>query len=408
MSWEPVVAAIIGGLLLGLVIAYVLKVFQTRSSKEIALELYRENEEQRKAHVEGVIQSVKDSFARLSLEALAKSTDEFLKLARARLESEREISVSELAAKKNLIDQQLDRMNGELEKVSKLMLDLERDRIDKFGQLTTHLQMAGEQTAALMQTTQSLREALASTKVRGQWGERMAEDVLRIAGFIENVNYLKQTTLDSGGSRPDFTFLLPRDLKLNMDVKFPLDNYLRYLEAESDAERVKFRDTFMRNVRDKIKEVTTRNYINAGDNTVDYVLLFIPNEHIYAFIHDQDSSLLDDGLRNKVIFCSPLTLFAILAVIRQAVDNFAIENTSKEILSLLGAFREQWAKFIEQLEKLGRRIGDVQKDYESLITTRRRQLERPLNKIEAIRTQQNLPIDVNAIEDLSSADEKED
>ncbi len=408
MSWEPVVAAIIGGLLLGLVIAYVLKVFQTRSSKEIALELYRENEEQRKAQVEGVIQSVKDSFARLSLEALAKSTDEFLKLARARLESEREISVSELAAKKNLIDQQLDRMNRELEKVSKLMLDLERDRIDKFGQLTTHLQMAGEQTAALMQTTQSLREALASTKVRGQWGERMAEDVLRIAGFIENVNYLKQTTLDSGGSRPDFTFLLPRDLKLNMDVKFPLDNYLRYLEAESDAERVKFRDTFMRNVRDKIKEVTTRNYINAGDNTVDYVLLFIPNEHIYAFIHDQDSSLLDDGLRNKVIFCSPLTLFAILAVIRQAVDNFAIENTSKEILSLLGAFREQWAKFIEQLEKLGRRIGDVQKDYESLITTRRRQLERPLNKIEAIRTQQNLPIDIDAIEDLSSADEKED
>jgi DNA recombination protein RmuC len=408
MSWEPVVAAIIGGLLLGFFIAYVLKVFQARSSKEIAVELYRENEEQRKAQVEGVIQSVKDSFARLSLEALAKSTDEFLKLARARLESEREISASELTAKKNLIDQQLDRMNGELEKVSKIMLDLERDRIDKFGQLTTHLQMAGEQTAALMQTTQSLREALASTKVRGQWGERMAEDVLRIAGFIENVNYLKQTALDSGGSRPDFTFLLPRDLKLNMDVKFPLDNYLHYLEAESDAERVKFRDTFMRNVRDKIKEVTTRNYINAGDNTVDYVLLFIPNEHIYAFIHDQDSSLLDDGLRNKVIFCSPLTLFAILAVIRQAVDNFAIENTSKEILSLLGAFREQWAKFIEQLEKLGRRIGDVQKDYESLITTRRRQLERPLNKIEAIRTQQNLPIDVDAIEDLSSADEKED
>ncbi len=407
MSWEPVVTALIGGLLLGLVIAYVLKVFQARSSKEIASELYRENEEQRKAQVEGVIESVKDSFARLSLEALAKSTDEFLKLARARLESEREISVSELAAKKNLIDQQLDRMNGELEKVSKLMIDLERDRIDKFGQLTTHLQMAGEQTATLMRTTQSLREALASTKVRGQWGERMAEDVLRIAGFIENVNYLKQTSLDSGGSRPDFTFLLPRDLKLNMDVKFPLDNYLRYLEAESDAERIKFRDTFMRNVRDKIKEVTTRNYINAGDNTVDYVLLFIPNEHIYAFIHNQDSSLLDDGIRNKVIFCSPLTLFAILAVIRQAVDNFAIENTSKEILSLMGAFREQWIKFMDQLDKLGKRISDAQKEYESLITTRRRQLEKPLNKIEAIRTQQNLPIDVNAIEDLPSADETE-
>jgi len=73
----------------------------------------------------------------------------------------------------------------------------------------------------------------------------------------------------------------------------------------------------------------------------------------------------------------------------------------------MGAFREQWIKFMDQLDKLGKRIGDAQKEYESLITTRRRQLEKPLNKIEAIRTQQNLPIDVDAIEDLPSADEKE-
>jgi len=407
MGWEWIAAALIGGLLAGMAVAYVLKGFQARSSREIAYEIFREQEEQRRAQMESVMQGVKDSFARLSLDALAKSTDEFLKLAKARLESEREVSAGELEAKKKLIDQQLERMNGELEKVSKIVIDLERDRIDKFGQLTRHLQVAGEQTAALMQTTQSLREALASTKVRGQWGERMAEDVLRIAGFVENINYIKQTVLDTGGSRPDFTFLLPRDLKLNMDVKFPLDNYIRYLEAEGEADRTKYRDTFLRNVRDKLKEVTSRNYINAADRTVDYVLLFIPNEHIYAFIHDQDSTLLDEGLRNKVIFCSPLTLFAVLAVIRQAVDNFAIENTSREILSLLGSFREQWTKFIDQLEKLGKRIADTQKDYEALVTTRRRQLERPLNKIDALRSQQNLPIDVDVLESPLETDEKE-
>jgi DNA recombination protein RmuC len=407
MGWEWIVAVLVGGLLMGLIVAYVLKGFQTRSSREIAYEIFRENEEQRRAQMESLMQSVKDSFARLSLDALARSTDEFLKLAKARLESEREVSARELEAKKNLIDQQLERMNGELEKVSKLMLDLERDRIDKFGQLTHHLHMAGEQTAALMQTTQSLREALASTKVRGQWGERIAEDVLRIAGFVENVNYIKQTALDASGSRPDFTFLLPRDLKLNMDVKFPLDNYLRYLEADGEADRARYLDTFLRNVRDKLKEVTSRNYINAEDRTVDYVLLFIPNEHIYAFIHDQDSALLDEGLRNKVIFCSPLTLFAVLAVIRQALDNFAIENTSREILSLLGAFREQWLKFIDQLERLGKRIGDAQKDYEALVTTRRRQLERPLQKIDALRMQQNLPVDADALEGPVETEDKE-
>lgn len=394
MNWEPVViaviGAVIGGFLLGLILAYAVKNFRARASRELALEIFRETEEQRRASIEAVIDQVRAQFAGLSLEALAKSTDEFLKLAKARLDSERDLSARDLESKKILIDRQLERISSEMEKVANIVTDLEKDRIEKFGQLSHQLRAAGEQTAALTQTANALREALASSKVRGQWGERMAEDVLRIAGFIENVNYVKQTSLEAGGSRPDFTFLLPRDLKLNMDVKFPLDNYIRYLETDSEMERGRFRDIFLRNVRDKIKEITTRNYINAEDHTVDYALLFIPNEHVYSFIHDQDSTLLDEGIRNKVIFCSPLTLFAILAVIRQAVDNFAVENTTKEILALMGAFREQWTKFLEQMDKLGKRIGDAQKEYEALVTTRKRGLERPLGRIDSLRTREGI------------------
>ena len=319
-------------------------------------------------------------------------------MAKARLESEREISLKELDAKKGLIDQQLHQMTSKLEDVSKLMKELEKDRVEKFGKLASQLNTASQQTTALMQTTTLLREALASTKARGQWGERMAEDVLRLAGFIENVNFLQQKAINGSGLRPDFTFLLPKNLRLNMDVKFPLDNYIRFLETDSEAEKVKFRNDFLRDVKARIKEVTTREYINPEQNTVDYVLLFIPNEQIYSFIHEQDSSILDEGIRNRVIFCSPLTLFAVLAVIRQAVDNFALEKTSNEILSLLGVFKKQWDEFVKKLELLGKRIEDTQKEYELLTTTRRRQLERPLNKIEDLRTQGALPINIDGDE----------
>src|SRR3989442_690290 len=81
--------------------------------------------------------------------------------------------------------------------------------------------------------TRKLREALSSSKARGQGGERMAEDVLRLAGLLEGVNYRKQTTIDGAG-RPDYTFLLPNGRVMHMDVKFPLDNYVRHLEAGSD------------------------------------------------------------------------------------------------------------------------------------------------------------------------------
>ena len=391
MDWVPALVALIVGFVLGLGAAFLVRIVQSKTARELADELFRESEAQRKANIDAVVENVKVSFGCLSLDALAKATEEFLKLAQSKLESEREVGVKELEARKGLIDQQLQRMAKEMENVSQLMTSLEKDRMEKFGELSKHLKLAGEQTAALTQTTNTLREALASTKARGQWGERMAEDILRLAGFIESVNYLKQKAIEGIGSRPDFTFLLPKDLKLNMDVKFPLDNYVRFLEAGTDAERARFRGDFLKDVRARIKEVTTREYINPEQNTIDYALLFIPNDQIYAFIHEQDSLVLDEGMRNKVLLVSPLNLFAVLAIIRQAVTSFALEQTSNEILSLFGTFKKQWDEFQNKFVLLGKRIDDVQKEYEALSTTRRRQLERPLNRIEELRSQRGLP-----------------
>ncbi len=390
-NWVYLLFAMIAGLLFGITVALLLKRHQSRAGRALAEELFRQSEAMRQANVEAVIGRVKESFGSLSLDALSRSTEEFLKLAKERLDSERKAGVQELDAKKGLIDLQLQRMTTELDNVSALMKSLEKDRSQKYGELASQMKAASEQTARLMHTTSLLQEALASTKARGQWGERMAEDVLRIAGFIENVNYTKQKVIEGPGTRPDFTFLLPRDLTLNMDVKFPLDNYLRYLEAPTDPEKDKLRADFLRDVKARIKEVATRAYINPEQNTVDYVLLFIPNEQIYAFIHEQDNNLLEDTIKNKVIFCSPITLFAVLAVIRQAVENFALEQTSNEMLTLFGTFRKQWGAFLKKFELLGKRIADAQKEYDALTTTRRRQLDRPLNRIEELRTQRNLP-----------------
>ena len=91
-------------------------------------------------------------------------------------------------------------------------------------------------------------------------------------------------------------------------------------------------------MRDRVRELTTRGYLDAGDETVDCLLLFIPNEQVYAFVQEHDRGLIDDAMRNKIVLCSPLTLYAVLAVVRQAVDNFRLEKTSNEILALLGEF----------------------------------------------------------------------
>ncbi len=374
MDFWLIPVVFVAGFACGFLVDYFLKIFKAKKTEEIVDEVYRRNESQ-----------LRDSFSQMSHDALSRS----MEVAQKNVVG---LGAKELDSKKGLIDQQLQNMTGELRRVSDLVKEIERDRERKFGQITAQLKATGEQTSALIQSTSTLKEALASTKVRGQWGERMAEDVLQMAGFIEHVNYEKQKTIEGVGTRPDFTFLLPDHLKLNMDVKFPLDNYIRYIEVETDQEKADYSKKFLKDVKARIKEITTRDYINPEQNTVDYVLLFIPNEQVYAFIHEQDRSILDIGMKNRVVFCSPLTLYAILAVIRQAVDNFALEKTSNEIISLLGLFKKQWGMFIDKFDSLGRKIDATQKDYNALITTRRKALDRPLDKIEDLRTSRGLPI----------------
>jgi len=205
------------------------------------------------------------------------------------------------------------------------------------------------------------------------------------------VNYEKQKAVTGGRVLPDYTFPLPKGHVLYMDVKFPLAAYLRYLDAGTDAERSAHRDAFLRDVRLRVRELASRDYAHQGTRaSVDYVLLFLPNETLSSFIHEHDPALVDDALGQKVVLCTPLTLFAMLGVIRQAFDNFMVEQTSEEILAVLGAFEQQWLKFAGSLEQVGKRIDSAQKAYEELSGTRRRALERPLGRLSSLRNDRGI------------------
>ncbi len=330
---------------------------------------------------------IKSEVGALSRKALSENSDDFLKLAKTSLNEQTTRGDEQLESKKKLIDARLSEMNNKLTELNTLVQRVDKHRADSHGALNSQLQSNAKATQHLQTTTAQLREALASTQRRGQWGERMAEDVLRLAGFIEGVNYTKQTQLSEGG-RPDFVFILPDQKRVNMDVKFPLENYLETLDAENDAARDAAAKNFTRNVRKHVKDVTNRAYIDTAAGTVDYVLVFIPNEQVYGFIHEHDPTLLDDALSQKVVLCSPLTLYAILAVIRQSVDNFRFEQNSQAILQLLADFKKQWSKYTDVMDTMGKKLEDATKTYGILVTTRTRMLERHLDKIDDVQSQQ--------------------
>ena len=293
----------------------------------------------------------------------------------------------------SVFDHQVGELRQDMGKVGDAIHQLGKEQSSQSVKLETMLTTGlGPQLAALNANTGALREALANTQVRGQWGERMAEDVFRIVGFVEQINYVKQTTVADGRSRPDFTIYMPDQKKLNMDAKFPFANYLKCLEAVTEVDSQRARQLFIKDVRDRAKEVVGRDYINPDDNTLDYVLVFIPNEQMYHFIQQHASEVVDEALRNKVVLCSPISLFAILGVVRHALDSFAVQQASKEIVGHLGTFNKQWKNFVEQMDKVGDRIGKAQQEFDLLEGRRRRALERPLDQIEAIRQQQGIAL----------------
>ena len=337
--------------------------------------------------------------------AFGESIKTLTEVANDKLGSVRKETNEDLENKKKLIDIRMADVAKTLDEVQKTLKKYDTDSNTRLTKLSADITNVSTQTKELAETTNDLNSVLNSSQARGQWGEKMAEDVLQLAGFIEGINYDKQEssdTLDGDGRiRPDFTFKMPDGLKLNMDVKFPLDNYAKYISADSEDEKDTLQRAFMRDVGNHIGTISNKEYIDPSGGTVDYVLMFIPNEGVYEFIYRTNSAVIDTALEKKIIVCSPLTMFAILAVIRQSIDNFAISKTSGEILEVLGGFERQWDNFKDQMDKTERQLNTFTGSFQSLKTTRTNQLERSLNKVQQLREsrpEEALPETIKMIE----------
>ncbi|MDH5718770.1 MAG: DNA recombination protein RmuC [Spirochaetia bacterium] len=307
-------------------------------------------------------------FGNLSKQALTENQKSFFEVAKNEFDNLVKKSESKFEEKSKILDTSLQEMNS---KISNLTA--------KTSELKGQMEESNLGILKLSDTTSNLRQILSSSQQRGFWGERMVEDILNFIGLTEGINYDKQSVTDSG--RPDYTFHLPRDKHVNMDVKFPLAHYENFLATESELDKEKEKILFLKDVRDHIKHIEKRDYINPAEGTLDYVLMFIPNESIYYFINQEDTKIIDYALSKKIILCSPVTLYAVLSLIRQAVSNFSMEEKAGLMQKLVQNFREQWAKYVDKMEKLGNSLKTTQNHYEELVSARSKQLEKPMEKI---------------------------
>jgi DNA recombination protein RmuC len=307
----------------------------------------------------------------------AKINEEERKKMLEQVDSKKELINESIKNNREVIKDLLERMHNELSIA-------EKERVGEYSSLKAILGEYKITTENLRESTEGLKNILSNSQLRGKYGEEIAENLLKTIGFVKGQNYEANVNRDrSSSNRPDFTIYLPDRTKVNIDVKFPLDNFIKFTEEENKERKKDYKKQFERDVVNRIKEISTRDYINPEEDTVDFVILFVPNEMIFSFIYDQMSEVWSDAMAKKVILAGPFSFTAILRMIYQSYKNFKYQENIFEVIKLVKKFEIEYDKYNEEVDSLGKKIRDVSSQFDKVSTTRDRKLTGIVEKIKS-------------------------
>ena len=350
-----VIIALVGGVLLGVGISFLFK----RGSKKATEEME---------------DSISNRLNELLPDVLSKANEDLVRMANEKLSSETKQNRVDLENKR----EEITRIVKEMEKYMK---GAEKERIDTYSALKTSVDESRKITEQLSVSTEGLKKVLSDNQVRGQFGEQVAEDLLKMAGFVKGVDYEFNKQQDGTKTRPDFSVFLPDGTRINVDSKFPYANLQKMSETDDKGMKLAYMKDFEKDVREKIKQVTSRDYISPEDNTVDFVILFIPNEMIFSYIYDKMPEICQEAVEKRVVLAGPFSFTAMFRMMRQSYENFRVQKNIHNIIGHVKEFEKEFGVFSDAFYKIGDRLDSLHKQYTDVSTTRFRQLERKMDKV---------------------------
>ena len=327
-----------------------------------------------------------EKMAEKNLKMLEERNKETLKEERERF---KELSDEKMKRNEQYFDSKKDAIKELIEKIDQGLNDSQRKientekaRISEFSNLKTVIAEHKMITGKLKDSTENLKNILSNNQLRGKYGEEVAENLLKIAGFVKGINYDANLSQETNANRPDFTIYLPDKTKVNIDVKFPYQSLMKFQEVENDLEKKKYFAQFKTDVKQKIKQVTNRDYINLEEKTLDFVILFVPNEMIFSVINDKLYDLIEEANEKKVAIVGPVSFITFLRIIHQSYDNFKIQEDLHRVVNLIGKFKEEFNKYNNEFDHLGNKLKSLSLQYDKVSGVRTRQLSKIIEQID--------------------------
>lgn len=265
---------------------------------------------------------LREAFGSLSAEALRQNNESFVNLAKSTLDN-----------KQQAIDSIVKPLADSLGKFDNKLQELERVRLQQHGQINQYILGIQQSTEKLQKETNNLVTALKASHTRGKYGEIALRRLVEFAGMTEHCDFKEQVSVsgDDGILRPDMIISLPERKKIVVDSKVPLAAYMKAFETEDEEERKKFFAQHAQAVHDHLKKLSAKAYWSQFDDSPDYVILYMQIESSFALALQTDPVLIEEGIRNKVIFATPTTLITLLRTVGFVWQQVSITNNIEEI-----------------------------------------------------------------------------
>lgn len=308
---------------------------------------------------------VTHTFRALSADALRASNEEFLRLARATLETTLKGAEGDLGKRETAIAGLVKPLQESLVKYEQALQDIEGKRQKAYGTLEESLRHLGEAQAGLQKETVALSTALRNPQARGRWGEIALRRVVELAGMTEHCDFELQTSVtgEEGRLRPDLLVRLPGGRTVVVDAKAPLSAYLDAMGAATEEARADAIALHAQQVRGHVRLLAAKEYWAAFDGSPEFVVLFIPGEAFFAAAVEHDPELLADAARMNVVLATPMTLVALLRAVALGWRQERMSMNAEEVQRLGRDLHDRLQTFTDHLAGVGSGLGKAVESY---------------------------------------------